>query len=260
MPIVPAVQLKGGQFTTDVRLDRVREVDLRSLNHLVRDELTAEEQKLRSFSYQVPVRLDQGQEGACVGNGYAHELAGYSVKVPGITNGVARALYFLFQQNDSWPGGAYPGATPFYEGTSVLAGAQVLKALGFYQAYKWSLTVQEFILAIAYKGIQVMGVDWYDGMFDVDSDGYIRPTGNIAGGHCVAVVAVKLVKLDKNKLLTWDNVDWVKSFITILNSWGESWGKAGLAKIALIDLLKLWPGGDFLCPVGRQFRPLPVAA
>lgn len=38
---------------------------------------------------------------------------------------VTRWAYFLMQNNDEWAGGAYPGATPHYEGTSVRAGGWV---------------------------------------------------------------------------------------------------------------------------------------
>lgn len=39
-------------------------------------------------------------------------------------------LYFEAQREDEWPGGSYPGATPQYEGTSVRAILEVVRAHG----------------------------------------------------------------------------------------------------------------------------------
>lgn len=68
---------------------------------------------------------DQGSEGACVGFASSRmktllERARFH----------ARWLYHEAQKIDFWPGGAYPGATPFYEGTAVSAAMDVLRTVG----------------------------------------------------------------------------------------------------------------------------------
>lgn len=231
--------LKDGlTTTTDKRLDRVYQRDLRSLEYgaaeLVRE---APIYRPRSYTWSVDEWLDQGADGACVGFAFAHDLVARPVNVLGITNNYAKELYFEFQRNDYWAGGAYPGASPFYEGTSVLAGAKVLKSMGYLDGYYWGLTTIECAMTLAYWGPFIAGVNWHSYMFDPDPDGFLRPLGYIAGGHAILVHAVKIVYKAGTmwKARTWNDVDWDKSYFTIWNSWGESWGQHGTAKITFRD-------------------------
>lgn len=246
MPENPRI-LKGGQFTLDHRMDRVREVDIRTLNYPVSAVLAETElANPRSYSWYIDERLDQGQEGACVGFGWAAELAARPIEVAGITDSFARMnIYKPAQFIDEWPGEAY-------EGTSVLAGAKILQSLGYISEYRWALTMQDLVVALGYLGPAVIGVEWYQGMTNVDAAGYIRPTGSIVGGHCVAICGVRIVR--KNTLLpvTWDNVDMLRSFFRIQNSWGRGWGRDGRCLLSFIDMMKLWPSGDFCIPLGRK--------
>lgn len=75
---------------------------------------------------------DQGQEGRCVQFGISRMMSLYNRKRYEIRENVSqgRWLYFEAQRRDEWPGGAYPGADPFYEGTSVNAGLWVVKNKG----------------------------------------------------------------------------------------------------------------------------------
>lgn len=248
-----ATILKGGQVAFDPRLGRVREVDIRNLNYPVLARLEAETlHKPRSYTWRIDERLDQGAEGSCVGHAWAHELAARPAEVENITHEFAKEkIYWEAQKEDEWEGGAYPNSSPFYEGTSVRAGGVILKRLGLISEFRWAFHMHEFIAAVAYKGPGVIGVDWYAGMFQVDANGFIHPTGYIGGGHCVAVVAVKIYLKDPAAGWTYDNIDWLRSYFVILNSWGREWGVNGMCKITLIEFLKLWPGGDFAIPIGR---------
>ena len=122
------IVLKDGTTTQDPRLDRLVEFDEKSRSFPIRELLRADEP--RSYTWSLPVYLDQGYEGACVGFSWSHELAARPVEVQGVTNETARQVYFEAQRIDEWEGGAYDGAIPFYEGTSVLAGAKALQAQG----------------------------------------------------------------------------------------------------------------------------------
>lgn len=250
--------LCDGTCSRDPRLDRIRQVDLGTLNHPVRAVLTADQYRTpRSYTWAVPIVLDQGQDGACVGFGFAHELAARPGVVRDVDYNFARSMYYGAQRRDGWTGGAYPGAVPFYEGTSVLAGAQEAQSLGFIDEYRWAFDLPDLITAIGYRGPAVIGVEWHAGMFEPDPDGWIRPTGDILGGHCVCVPGVRIVRYPDaptptNAAEAFAAIDPVNSYVVIHNSWGPGWGVSGRARIALIDLAVLWPGGDFCIPTTRH--------
>lgn len=230
--------LRDGTVVDDRRLDRIYVEDWRSLRFSVTRRLPVV-QVPKTKTWSLALWLDQGQEGACVGFGYSHEAAASPVMVKGLTNQYAReTVYWGAQKIDDMPGGSYPGAKPAYEGTSVLAGAQQMQALGYYAAYHWGLTLQELVLGIGYTGPAVLGVDWYDGMYEPDAKYWIHVTGPIAGGHCILAVGVKVVyRTGAEKV--WANVDLDKSYILLHNSWGQSWGLNGRAKLSLRDMGRL---------------------
>lgn len=237
------MELKGGASTSDQRLDRVYELDWRSLDYPVSATLTADQIRYpRSYTWALSQYFDQGRQGACVGFGFAHELAAAPIAVAGVTDGWGREIYWLAQREDPWPGGSYEGADPFYEGTSVLTGAKVVQDLGHYSSYLWGLTMQEAVNGVCYSGPAVLGLNWYTGMFNPDASGFIRPTGTLAGGHCILAVGVKIVwKSWVNRLFSrkWENVDLDKSYLILHNSWGQDWGTNGRAKLSLTDFDRL---------------------
>lgn len=227
-------QLKDGTFTTDRKLDRLVHYDEESRQFPVRT-LVAEK-PLRSYTWRLNTRLDQGQEGACVGFSFSHDLAARPVEVANITNTTARDVYFQAQQLDPWAGGSYPGATPVYEGTAVLAGAKALQKAGKYKEYRWAFSLNDALLALGYQGPGILGANWYEGCMETDANGFIRPTGRIVGGHAILVRAVNVKK----------------RFVTLANSWGTSWGKGGDCYMTFEDFEKLLLNdGEFCIPIGR---------
>lgn len=70
---------------------------------------------------------NQGQEGRCVEFAMLRAMTLLNRKRYDITS---RFHYWLAQETDEWEGGSYPGASPHYEGTSVRAGLEVLRAFG----------------------------------------------------------------------------------------------------------------------------------
>lgn len=238
-----AIILRGGATTEDPRLDRVYELDWRSLDYPVTATLDVEQIRYpRSYTWGLSQYFDQGSEGACVGFGYAHELAAAPIVVAGVTDGWAREIYWLAQREDPWPGGAYEGASPYYEGTSVLTGAKVVQDLGHYSGYTWGLTMQEAVNGICYKGPAVLGLNWYVDMFTPDASGFIHPTGTLAGGHCILAVGVKVVWkswISRWFSRRWDNVDLDRSYLILHNSWGLGWNGNGRCKLSLRDFDRL---------------------
>jgi len=240
-------RLKDGSVVSDPRLGRILQSDIRSRNFRI-SAIIDVAAPLRSYTWSVgfskvnQYHLDQGNEGTCVQYGFSHELLARPVlvKFDTVSNLIKNnALYFQFQQNDEWPGGAYPGAVPFYEGTSVLAGAKVLTSLSFYLSYHWADTEQEIASAIAYHGPVVLGINWYTGMFKPDINGYIKPTGSLAGGHCILAKGINL-----------------KEDCYILhNSWGPGWGINGCAKIKRSAMSRLISEqGEACLPIRSRLR------
>jgi hypothetical protein len=222
-----AIKLKGGRWAEDPRLDRVPQWDERNRDYPIT--AVIEDRPVRSRGWSLKVQLDQGNEGACVGFGWSHELAAVPAKVKGITDAYAHEIYKQAQKVDQWPG-------ENYEGTSVLAGAKVCKARGHISEYRWAFSLEDVLLALSYAGPVVIGVDWYQGMFRPDAKGYIYPTGRVQGGHCVVLIGVHTSTRR----------------VVGQNSWGLDWGKNGRFYLEWDHLGYLLDRqGDACIPMGR---------
>jgi hypothetical protein len=160
---------------------------------------------------------DQGEMPYCVAFAWAHWLEDGPVTQPGNAPIVIPAdLYAAAQEVDEWPGTAY-------DGTSVRAGAKVLQTHGFVQSYQWAFSIDEAIRTLLHLGPMVIGVNWYDSMFEPDEAGFVDVSGPVAGGH-----AVKL-----------DGVNTKRGLFRIKNSWGREWGNNGFAYISFEDFERL---------------------
>lgn len=251
------ILLRGGTYTRDPRLDRVPQFDERSRNFpilagKVRGEPIAEKRP-RSYTWRIDGVLDQGNEGACVGFGWAHELRARPAVVQSADGRLARErVYWNAQRIDQWDGGSYPGANPTYEGTSVLAGAQVVqKQLGAMKEYRWAFDLNDLILAVGYAGPAVIGINWYSDMYDPDAKGFLHASGQIVGGHCICIIGVSL-RTECFKLV---------------NSWGTGWGipmfglPGGFCYLSFDDMQKLQDeDGEVCVPMGRTTHLLAEAA
>jgi hypothetical protein len=242
---MPQYTLKDGSSTTDRRLDRIPAFHPRMLSFPVIEALNAEQQTLVSHQWDAPDGtpvLDQGAEGACTGFGVTNELLWYPVAVPGLDATFAREkIYWVAQRDDPWPGGAYPQASPRYEGTAVLYAVQAAVDLGYYVEYRWATRERELALGVGHLGPAIIGVDWYEGMYEPDSGGFIHPTGELVGGHCT--------------LLTGINID--DGYYTLHNSWGPSWGDHGNCKIRRVDMQKLLNDNGEACIITQRAVPQP---
>ncbi len=112
---------------TQRTFDRKQQFDERSREYPIR---TMVSEKPRSYTWGCLAHLDQGVEGACVGYAWSHELAARPVVVRDLTNESAYHIYKEAQKIDPWEGD--------YEGTSVLAGAQIVAAQGYISEYRWA--------------------------------------------------------------------------------------------------------------------------
>jgi len=211
---------------TEHVLDRRPHFDERSKAYPIRALLDTSQP--RSYSWRCTTWLDQGREGACVGHAWAHERAAMPVERPA-TSEDAFEIYRAAQKIDPWPG-------EDYSGTSVLAGAKAAMTKGWLKEYRWAFNLNDTLTAISRKGPVVLGIDWYEGMFETDIYGYVRPTGALAGGHAILARGVNITRRT----------------VSLHNSWSQDWGVNGRALITWDDLgMLLASGGEACVPVLR---------
>jgi hypothetical protein len=114
--------------------------------------------------------------------------------------------------------------------------------MGYMREYRWAFSLEDILKTVSYRGPIVMGTDWYEGMMEPDSEGYIRPTGGVIGGHAWLIKAVSVPR----------------KRVTVHNSWGIGWGRYGDAYLTWDDLNFLRRGGEACVPVGRRKPPANV--
>jgi hypothetical protein len=108
------------------------------------------------------------------------------------------------------------------------------------------------VRSLAYKGPAVLGINWHEGMWHPDADGFIHPTGSVVGGHAILARAVRIVWRNGHGPATMDNVDVQKSYVTLRNSWGRDWGLGGDCRITVLELNALLrDNGEACIPVVR---------
>lgn len=242
------IELKGGHTTTDPRLDRIPQFDERSRGYGVR-ELLPEKVMLRSHTWPVRWRLDQGQQGACTNFGLAHNRVGRP-KPRKIAATVADAealafrLYHRSQQLDEWP-----GEEPTYSGTSLLAACKAWQEADLLDEYRWAFGIDDVFATLATLGPVVFATDWLDGMFDPDSGGMLHVEGAVAGGHAYDVIGIVTHPARSS---VWSISGEADPILIMLNSWGASWGRSGLAGMRAADAERLLKaGGECVVPLDR---------
>jgi hypothetical protein len=214
--------LKSGIEVSDNRLDRLITFDPRSRSYSIRD--VQNRKTLRSYTWRCNDWFDQGYDGACVAFSLGHELASRPAETKNIhTKWLREKVYWEAQKIDIWPGGSYPGADPFYEGTSLIAGVKILHKKEFFKEYRWAFDFHDLLVGLGRNGPAVLGMNWYSDMLNTDSEGFVRPTGFVVGGHAVLARAINVRE----------------KYVTIRNSWGKSWGVKGDCYIRFDDLERL---------------------
>lgn len=222
-----SIQLRDGSRVEDQRLDRLVQFDERSRGFAAVD--LVGDRSPRSYTWRVGAWLDQGREGACVGFSIAHEAIARPKRVQGVTDATAREVYKQAQFLDPWPG-------TDYEGTSVLAGMKAGQERGWFGEYRWCFSEEDLAVTVGYLGPVVLGIDWHQGMFRPDANGFIHPTGSVMGGHAILCYSFSVKG----------------GFYRLHNSWGPTWGHVGTALVSREDMaLLISRGGEAAVPVGR---------
>jgi hypothetical protein len=211
-------------------LGRVLEHDERSRGFPAK---TTAVQRTVLWSHTAPV-LDQGELGSCTGNALAQCLNTTHFKASRkryLDEAAAKALYSKATTLDDVPG-AYP---PQDTGSSGLAVCKAGVQLGYLSGYQHAFGFDHFIGALQLSPV-IVGTNWYQGMYDVDSMGFITPGGDIAGGHEYLILGVNITG----------------QYVTMLNSWSKGWGRNGRARIRFNDFQRLLnEDGDVTIPLGK---------
>lgn len=160
--------------------------------------------------------LDQGREGACTGFGLSHVLGTTPRRRTNVDNAFAQQRYYRARFFDEWAG-------ENYDGSSVLGAMEGAKADGMVKSYHWATSLAEIVYAVSWKGPVEIGVNWYSGMFNPDFNGFLKPTGQIEGGHALCI----------------GGINFAQRFFVLYNSWGKDWGLAGNALLSFDDMDRL---------------------
>jgi hypothetical protein len=197
----------------------------------------------RTKKWRNGVILNQGREGACVGFGWTAEALSTPIAVdlsrlkadaPDDPTAFAHHIYQRAKVLDMWEG-------EDYDGTSVLAGAKAMREAGLVKEFRWCFNIEDVIDAVLTKGPVVLGIYWYDSMYDAP-EGIVSVSGKIVGGHCITAVGFKLAKDSPTG----------EDTIILQNSWGYNWGTFGLAEIRVSELASLLDNAGEACVVTKR--------
>ncbi len=183
-------------------------------DHFTSSTLPLRNRKWTRYSY-----LDQRWTSACTGYGGAHILDATPRRRP-MTVDTAQLIYEEARRRDQWHG-------EDYDGSSVLGAMEACKLFGYISSYYWARSLQPTLHALSYHGPMEVGFNWYTGMFQPDSDGFIHPTGVVEGGHALAAGEINADERWVGLWQSWGPPDWMvklsfEDFGRLLSEQGEA--------------------------------------
>lgn len=234
---------------TPRKLDRIQSVDPGRMRFLI-SKRSSEVRRDPVSWFTSGVKLDQGTEGACVGFGFCNDLMASPAVVGqktlaalggGDANAAARQFYYAAKRIDEWAG-------ENYDGTSVNAGARVMRQLGFIDSFWWCIDANGIIDAL-HDGPVVVGWNLRESMWNTRPSGLYEYHGSIIGGHCMVLTGYSPRRTIPGETGYFEVVKG-------RNSWGESWGRRGDFYMKVDDLQTIHTDGGEACVlVGRKSRP-----
>lgn len=222
--------------------------DERSLNFPIRAAIGESVERKTKYWGSPGALVDQGSEGACVGFGWINELLASPRRVRlEQPDAFALDVYREARRIDEWPG-------EDYDGTSVLAGAKVIKSLGYIAGYRWAFGIDDVVdtlcaLARDGGGPVVIGIPWFESMYETRPGGLVEVDGAMVGGHCITLTGY-------HPHLRIGQEGWNNRFEVVRwrNSWGGAYGRRGDGYIRVENLAYLLSsefGAEACVPHGR---------
>lgn len=206
----------GGGLGANIRHDE------RSKNFLAKTEPAKKWKTVNHRHYGPP--LDQQHVGACVGftgADYLNSHPAHKAHAKLYNNQDGFQFYSATTQIDQWPGDwFYTPPGPGYgddTGTDALALCQMLQRRALISKYEWAFGLEQGLGALQLAPV-MCGTNWYEGMDHPDTNGLVKPTGNIRGRHEYSLIGYNT----KTRL------------IKCLNHWG-AWGFKNLNVFFLQD-------------------------
>jgi hypothetical protein len=130
------------------------------------------------------------------------------------------------------------------DGASVLAGAKAMSMLGNIKSYYWAFGIDDVLQNLSRRGPVLLGIPWYDGMYDTSELGLVKVEGRLVGGHCILANGI------------WPNHPLFKEDVVVwTNSWGSDYGINGRGYVTVESLDRLLrEDGEACVPTDRPVR------
>lgn len=180
---------------------------------------TANTLKTTYHPRRIPI-LDQGQLGSCTGNActgllgtepfYTAIKSILGPQLPKFDEAMAVSIYSEATQVDPYQG-TYP---PDDTGSSGLAVMKVAKKHGWIHSYRHAFGLDHALHALVLRPV-IIGVPWYENMFNPGPGGLISIGGKLDGGHEIVL----------------DSIDVENKLVGGANSWNINWGDGGRFKM-----------------------------
>jgi hypothetical protein len=182
--------------------------------------------------------LNQGESAGVVGFVWTHWCADRRLGSPGaLDDDFALGLY----RESKTVAGLDPDDETL--GSWVWAGERVLVNGHTIEQSFSCPDIETLVPALLERGPVVAGLGWYESMMspeEVDGRMVCRVAGQTSGGHAILLNGVDLDL----------ELDGVRGFVRLKNSWGPEWGDDGQALVAIRDLATLLESAsDVLLPI-----------
>ena len=182
--------------------------------------------------------LDQGLEGECVGFSIAGELAAKPYAYT-VDNRTGRKIFAWAREFDRLEG------RYFTEGATLLAGAKAIRKAGAVYKFGWNFGIDDTINWIVRRGPVVLGINWYESMYETTPQGLVMADGQIAGGHAIMANGF------------WPAHPVFGDVLVLTNSRGSGWGINGRGYLPVETANRLLKeDGESLALVDVPVRPI----